>query len=291
MRIAILAHCKSMGVHACAARASHSARIRIVCGLVLAAAGLAGCGTLPNGRRWGQDVTLKPGWDRLGQTAMDNLRDPLTWAPIAGAGLLQIGGLDRDISDWARERTPVYGSTSNAEDASDKWRSVSYALWFPTLIATPGGDTFGEWTWSKAKGAAVEFAARGVSRGVTTVFKDVVGRERPNEEDNLSFPSGHMTEAYGNAVLGSRNLDSVDLPGVVIWPYRIALYGSSVATGWARVEAGAHYPSDVLFAAGMTNFVCGWLHDAFMGLNANPDIVAGTAPSGEGWQIGLRWSL
>jgi hypothetical protein len=40
--------------------------------------------------------------------------------------------------------------------------------------------------------------------------------------------------------------------------------GYSVA--WARVELGAHYPTDVLAGAVLGNFVSLLLHDAFLGM-------------------------
>ena len=251
---------------------------------------LAGCGTLEGGRGWGQDATLTPGWERIREAAWTNAKDPLTWAPILGAGLLQIDDMDERISDWARDETPIFGSTEHAEQASDTWRSVSYDLWLASVFATPSGDSFGEWAWSKTKGATVEILAKAASRGVTSVPKDACPRTRPRGDDDRSFPSGHMTEAFGNSVLGARNLDSVDLPAPVLGLWRVALYGAGAATGWARVEAGAHFPSDVLFASGATHFVVGFLHDAFLGLGANPEIVLARGPSDDGFELGLRWT-
>ena len=62
---------------------------------------LSSCGTLPNHRRWGEDATLFPGWKRLGDSAVNALADPLTWAPLGGALLFQIDDWDRRVSDWA----------------------------------------------------------------------------------------------------------------------------------------------------------------------------------------------
>ena len=59
---------------------------------------------------------------------------------------------------------------------------------------------------------------------------------------------------------------------------------------WARVEAGGHFPSDVLFAAGATNFLAGFVHDAFLGLGAQPGVVVSRGPDGEGWEVGLVWN-
>jgi hypothetical protein len=49
-----------------------------------------GCGTLPDGRRWGGDVTLFPSGDRLKKAAKNALLDPGTWVPAAGALVFQI---------------------------------------------------------------------------------------------------------------------------------------------------------------------------------------------------------
>lgn len=40
---------------------------------------------MPDGRRWGQDVTLFPGCERLGRAAKKALLDPGTWVPAVGA--------------------------------------------------------------------------------------------------------------------------------------------------------------------------------------------------------------
>jgi len=37
-------------------------------------------------------------------------------------------------------------------------------------------------------------------------------------------------------------------------------------TAWARVEAGVHYPSDVLAGAALGNFLTAFIHDAFLNL-------------------------
>ena len=67
-----------------------------------------GCGTLANGRGWGQDATLCPGWDRVGQAALNAALEPETWAPVAGAAIFQIGSLDRNLSNWSSKRTPIF---------------------------------------------------------------------------------------------------------------------------------------------------------------------------------------
>ena len=75
---------------------------------------LAGCGTMANGRGWGQDATLFPGWDRVGQAALNAALEPQTWSPAIGAALFQIDNWDRHASNWATQHTPIFGSQSNA---------------------------------------------------------------------------------------------------------------------------------------------------------------------------------
>ena len=84
---------------------------------------LAGCGTLPNGHRWGEDVSFGS-WERIKTATLNAATDPETWVPVAGALLLSIGDLDEDLSDWAIRETPVFGSISSAEDASDDLKSL-----------------------------------------------------------------------------------------------------------------------------------------------------------------------
>ena len=40
----------------------------------------------------------------------------------------------------------------------------------------------------------------------------------------------------------------------------------ATGVGWARVEAGAHYPLDVCAGAAIGHFVSSFIHDAFLGL-------------------------
>jgi membrane-associated phospholipid phosphatase len=37
-----------------------------------------GCGTLANGRGWGQDATLSPGWEQVGKAALNAALEPET---------------------------------------------------------------------------------------------------------------------------------------------------------------------------------------------------------------------
>jgi hypothetical protein len=251
---------------------------------------LAGCGTLPSGRGWGEDATWRPGWERVRASAANAARDPWVWAPLAGAAVLQIDDLDERTSDWAREHTPVFGSQSSAEEWSDDLRTASAVAHYITIVATPSGDEFGEWLANKAKGTLVDVAAVSSTVAITRTLKKTVGRTRPNGADDESFPSGHTSSSAVHTRLASRNLQSIDMPVGVRRTLDIGLYALTIGTSWSRIEAGWHFPADTLFSMALGNFMASFVNDAFLGLDAGSSSLTVTAmPDGAIVQWRTRW--
>lgn len=228
---------------------------------------LYGCSTLSNGRGWGQDATIKPGWEAVRESAVRAAKSPYTWAPLAGAALLQIGDWDSEIADWASENTPVFGSQQSARDASGVLNDISAAAWLITAFATPSGDSSGEWFAAKTKGIAVGAAASLLTGGITSAVKNWSDRTRPDGSGTDSFPSGHSSSSSAFATLSARNLQSIDMGPNLRKSMEIGFGVIAAGTAWARVEAGVHYPSDVLVGAALGHFVAAFINDAFMGLN------------------------
>lgn len=234
--------------------------------VVACATSLCGCGTLPNGRAWGEDATLRPGWDRVRVAAANAARDPWVWAPLAGAAVFQIDDWDRRTSDWAREQTPVFGSQQSAEDWSDDLRSASVLAHYASILATPGGSEPGDWVVNKTKGVLVGVAAVSATGAATQALKGAVDRERPNGSDRESFPSGHTSSSAVHTRLASRNLQSVNLSRPARTALDAGLYALTIGTSWSRIEAGFHYPADTLFGMALGNFLASFVNDAFLGL-------------------------
>ena len=228
---------------------------------------LCSCGTLPNGRGCGQDATIKPGWEAVRESAVRAAKSPYTWAPLAGALLLQIDDWDENISTWAADKTPVFGSRKSAQDASDFFRGLAIAAWATTALATPGGDSSNAWLAAKGKGLTVAAAANLLNGGVTTVLKNWSDRTRPDGSDRKSFPSGHSSFATLSATLAARNLQSIEMGAHYRRAMRIGFGVFAWGTAWARVEANVHYPSDVLVGAALGHFVATFINDAFIGLD------------------------
>lgn len=234
--------------------------------LVLLTTLTAGCSTLPNGQRWGEDVSF-PSWEKLKSSAWKAARDPHTWVPLAGALVLSVGDLDEDLSDWALREHPLFGSESSADDASDTMAEGLAVTAIISALATPGGSSGTEWASAKLKGMLVETSAAVVAGGVTSVLKDTTGRTRPDDSDDDSFPSAHASAASSFAVLTSRNLDAIDMSPVSRKVLKYSATTVAAATAWARVESRDHYPTDVLAGAALGHFLTAVIHDSMMGLD------------------------
>ncbi len=249
---------------------------------------LTGCGTLANGRGWGQDATLFPGWERVGRAALNAALEPETWAPAAGAGLFQIGSFDRNVSHWASERTPIFGSQTNAGTASDVLNGVSMGATAITALATPSGDQSGDWALNKAKGLSVDIAAAALTSGVTSGLKSAVDRPRPTGSGE-SFPSGHASNTSVCDTLSARNVDELAIPDGARLGLDIGFTALTVSTAWARVEARQHYPSDVLGGMALGHFLGAFINDAFLGTKTPENFFFSVEPSKKGIGCNAYW--
>lgn len=237
---------------------------------VSAAALLLGACAHTGGQRgdWGHGADFTPGWAAIGRAARQAATDPYTWIPLAGAAALQIGDADDEIADWARREHPVFGSKHTAKDASDWLRLASVGSYVGIGLAAPASD--GRWWADKSAGFAVGAATLLATNGFTSVLKTTTDRSRPNGRNNDSFPSGHSGFSAASVRLASDALDSYDLTAGQRLTANAGLFSLAAATGWARLEAGEHRPSEVLVGAALGNFLAvftthAFLHPAFGG--------------------------
>ncbi|MGH8294062.1 MAG: phosphatase PAP2 family protein [Steroidobacteraceae bacterium] len=248
----------------------------------LTALSLAGCATLPDGHRWGGDVTVAPGWARVRAAAVDAATDPWVWGPVAGAAALQAGNFDHRLSRWGRTHDPVFGSEANATLWSDRLRSASLGVDIATVLLTPSGDAGGTWLLDKAKGYLVNLAAATTAIESTTLLQHIVRRERPNGANDHSFPSGHSAVSSVYTRLATLNLQEIPMSAGSRETLDVGLHALSFATAWARVEGGWHYPSDTLAGIAIGNFCADFFTRAFMGLDGTRERFAFSPVPGGG---------
>ncbi|MBK5276711.1 MAG: phosphatase PAP2 family protein [Desulfuromonadales bacterium] len=248
---------------------------------------LCGCGTLPNGRGWGEDATMLPGWDKMGTAAYNAVLSPFTWGPIAGAALLQIDNWDHKISRWATDKTPVFGSRDNANNWSNYLLYTSGAIYGTTVLLTPSGNQAAEWLTDKMKGFVVGGAAIGLSEGIVGILQPALGRERPDRSPQ-SFPSGHATAAASFSTLASKNIAAMNLPGSAELAADGGLILITASTAWARVEAKRHFPADILAGMAIGHFISSFVNDAFLGLDNSRGIVPDAEISKNGFILSVK---
>lgn len=228
----------------------------------------SGCSTLSNGQRPGVHSS-KSNWGVIKSSAYNAVSDPETWVPALGAILLSVGDLDQDISDWASEKTPIFGSQTAAGNASDNFKMALSWSAIASAIAAPAGGERDRWFDSKLQKAGIEILAHSVSQHTKTFLKKESKRLRPDGSDRTSFPSGHTTQAYSLATLTSRNIDSLVLSEKKKRMLRLTAKSMAIGTAWARVEAKRHYPVDVLAGIALSHFITAFANNALSGLDEN----------------------
>ncbi len=164
---------------------------------------------------------------------------------LAGA-LLQIDNLDREVSDQLVSEKPLFGNTADAREASDNLRDLNQAAYVATAILVPGPEDNAEWLGTKFKLIGSEWLVVDIGQEFTSGAKKTIGRERPNRQDNMSFPSRHTFSATVQAQMAKLNTEFLPISHASRRALDLTFDGISVLTAWARMEAGEHYPSDVL---------------------------------------------
>ena len=160
------------------------------------------------------------------------------WA-LVGLGVLAALPLDGQVRERALSDDGLMAD--GLARLGDRWGDPLAALTILpliTLVETLRGSP-GKETWQRLAFAATSLAAVGVS---TVVLKEVVRRQRPNDSNHRSFPSGHASVAFGVAevvrtLYGRRNAS--------------VFYTLATVTAISRIHDDKHYLSDVVAGAGL----------------------------------------
>lgn len=242
---------------------------RLLAGVALVVLG-SGCAGLTDRGHWGAGI----GWPdgaRLAESAAKAASNPNTWVPAAGALIFGLTDLDDEVSERAIDHAPVFGS--NAADASDTLRDIAAASYLVTALAAPSDSLS-----SRTSGLLVGGATLLVDRTLVDGLKQLTDRERPDGSNRRSLPSGHTSMASTAVNMAVGNLGYVNMPHWARITANLGLYGTAAATGWARVEAGKHYPSDVLAGYALGSFLARFAYHAFLESGTAPGLSVSVAP-------------
>jgi len=135
------------------------------------------------------------------------------------------------------------------------------------------GDTF--------RSASYDLSQAVLVNGVyTTLLKLAVRRERPDQSDHRSFPSGHASNAFAMAAAFVKHYKKLAIP----------LYGFASYVAVSRMAANKHYFSDVVAGSGL-GLVIG---SSVVRRNdrppdAKPKEPDGSTPEAATWQV-VPWA-
>ena len=107
-----------------------------------------------------------------------------------------------------------------------------------TMPALAMGSTF---IWQDGQKGSYQFSkALASTVALTYALKLTVKKERPNKENNNSFPSGHTSVAFASAAFVQKRYG---------WEYGIPAYLLAGYIGYTRINADKHDGVDVLVGA------------------------------------------
>lgn len=138
---------------------------------------------------------------------------------------------------------PIYLSSPicHAEKSDTEKAGDILAVGLPALagISTlfAGGRDGSRWD---REGTFQVMKSIGVTSLTTHTLKLTMGKMRPNESSDNSFPSGHTSAAFSGAAFLQTRYG---------WKWGIPAYAAAVFTGMSRVDAEAHYLDDVTAGA------------------------------------------
>lgn len=137
-------------------------------------------------------------------------------------------------------------SNANRFFGEDFHTSADNFLPFVPVAAIYLGPSFGFKPQNNFKQQTINImVANAIGAAVFTSLKYTLKEERPDQSDNLSFPSGHTSIAFTNAALLYYEYKDSN-----IW-YASSGFLFATATGILRIANNKHYSSDVLAGAGI----------------------------------------
>lgn len=203
------------------------------------------------------------------------------------AVVLRIDNWDQTISNWASDKTPIFGSRANANNWSNYLLYTAGTVYVTTSLLTPSGGQSSEWMTDKMKGLIAGGAAVGLAEGAVSILQPALNRVRPDGSPQ-SFPSGHATAASSLSTLASKNVGAMHLTRRAEIAADSGLVLITAGTAWARVEAKRHYPGDILAGTAIGHFISSFVNDAFLGLDDSRGIAPDAELSKNGFVLSVK---
>lgn len=201
---------------------------------------------------------------RFGRSLVQNIAEPEAWVPLTSAALFSLGNFDLKISNWMREQNPLFGSQPNARKMGDVLRNILMLQAFTTTLFVEEGKEGPSWALSKGKRLFIQTLGLASVVFLGRTLKSSTNRQRPNGVGEDSFPSEHSSTSFALSAITRNNLEQIHLASGWQTGLSMSSLGLATSVAWARMEAGRHFPSDVLFGAFLGNFLSNTIQDTFL---------------------------
>lgn len=182
------------------------------------------------------------------------------------------GDYDEKITAWAASEKGLFVNQENANSTSSNLiRYLRYEM-YGSILFTPSMNqdgNFWDYLFSKTKGTVVVYTGEQIPVLIRNEMALSVGRLRPNEASNTSFPSGHATDAGTRNIITGKNLDAIEMDPDLRTGIKTINTTMAAVTMWSRLEANKHYPSDVLAGYALAAFFGGFIYDSLMNYDPN----------------------
>lgn len=205
-----------------------------------------------------------PTSSRFKNALRETLYDPSLWLGAVSAAAIVASGEERSISRWAYETNPVFGSVQRAENFSYYLRNASMGS--TALIYLLRNLPREEWSIEDPLiNAGAIATSTALTTGTAFSLKHTTRRLRPDSSDSHSFLSGHTSIASVCNTLSSKMIAGMSFPKTHRVFYLSGLSFMTAATAWARLEAGKHFPTDLIAGAILGTFVGNVVYGTLMG--------------------------
>ncbi|MEZ5362813.1 MAG: phosphatase PAP2 family protein [Bryobacterales bacterium] len=173
----------------------------------------------------------------VGLASADNLKPLIYGGLLTGASAIP----EQNVEAYFIRRDEAFESIGEPGEIMGNARVVGGALGTAFLVSRfAGRPRFQRTTYELAQGIVITSA-------ITGTTKKLVGRQRPNGENNKSFPSGHTSIAFTWATVLQRNYG---------WKLGVPAYLTASYIGATRLEENAHHLTDV-FAGATIGYIVG----------------------------------
>jgi len=185
----------------------------------------------PGAIEYGREVFLP----HMGQATKNSFAAKESLIGLAAGGALAgaIAAQDQKIEEYWETEKPI-GAWS---EIGDQWGAGAIQ---PAIVLGMFGWAQRTKNQKLATNAEVFAEALILDGLVINLMKPIVGRERPDQSDRLSFPSGHTGNAFTFAALMDARYGH---------KWGIPMFALAAFTGLTRMQDHAHWASDVTFGA------------------------------------------